>query len=56
MEGFVKFIIFLVVAYFLVNWAADNPNGMKKLRSDINSAVSGVAEYAKSLSSDRDNG
>ncbi len=56
MKDFFRFIIFLIVVYFFINWAADNPNGINKLRDDINSAVSGIADYAESLSDGEDKG
>ena len=34
-----KFFIFLVLAYFSVNWIADNPKTIKKARKHMNKSV-----------------
>ena len=55
MKELFRIILGLFLVYLLINWAADNPNSVRKLRTDIQTAATSIVTYVGSLS-DKDEG
>ena len=54
MKSIIKIIFCLCAVYLFISWAADNPNGVEKLRDDMKSGTIGAYEYVKSLDDEGD--
>jgi len=50
MKDLFRIILGLFLIYLFIDWAADNPNSVSKLRSDIESVTANTVEYIKNLS------
>lgn len=47
MKTILNYIVATLIIYFSVNWAANNPEMVKKLQTHMNAIVSSGAKYIK---------